>query len=56
MDSGKIWLLFKKIDEIGEYLDVSDDFWDRNERQCWLTSMRLFAIHSDDEAHQLAGI
>ncbi len=60
-DNG-IWIrekfdrFFKKIDEIGEYLDVSDDFWDRNERQYGLTAMRLFAIHSDDEARQLAGI
>ncbi len=38
---GKFGRFFKKIDEIGEYLDVSDDFWDRNERQYWLTAMRL---------------
>ena len=56
MDLGNIGSPFKKIDEIGEYLDVSDVFWDRNERQCWLTAMRFFAIHSDDEAHRLAGI
>ncbi len=56
MDPGKIGSLFLKIDEIGEYLDVSDDFGDLNERQYGLTAMRLFAIHSDDEARQLAGI